>query len=207
MADFAAIVLAGGAGRRLGGADKPARRVGGRAMLARVLDAVADAEPRIVVGPPSTLGLPIGVRATTERPPGGGPVAAVAAGLALVPDEVRSVAVLAADLPMLTADAMAALRATLSMVDGALFVDADGRRQLLCGVWRAVALRHALDAVAAARGGELAGAAMRAVVERLAVTEVLWSDAGPPPWFDCDTDDDLRKARRWAGETDEEEAR
>jgi molybdenum cofactor guanylyltransferase len=40
---YAAIVLAGGEGRRLGGPGKPGLAVGGRSMLARVLDSVADA--------------------------------------------------------------------------------------------------------------------------------------------------------------------
>ncbi|MGH3739543.1 MAG: molybdenum cofactor guanylyltransferase, partial [Micromonosporaceae bacterium] len=77
---YAAIVLAGGAARRLGGADKPGLAVAGRSLLSRVLDAVADAYPRIVVGPPRQL--PGDVILTREQPPGGGPVAALAAGLA-----------------------------------------------------------------------------------------------------------------------------
>ena len=40
---YDAVVLAGGAARRLGGADKPGVRVGGRALLDRVLTACADA--------------------------------------------------------------------------------------------------------------------------------------------------------------------
>ncbi|PWU56748.1 hypothetical protein DLE60_25700, partial [Micromonospora globispora] len=42
---YAAVVLTGGAARRMGGVDKPARPVGGRPMLHRVLAAVAAAEP------------------------------------------------------------------------------------------------------------------------------------------------------------------
>ena len=49
---FAAVVLAGGAARRLGGAPKPARTVAGVPLLTRVLDAVAAADVRVVVGPP-----------------------------------------------------------------------------------------------------------------------------------------------------------
>ncbi|MGW7786766.1 NTP transferase domain-containing protein, partial [Streptomyces tricolor] len=40
-APYDAVVLAGGAARRLGGADKPGLRVGGRALLDRVLAACA----------------------------------------------------------------------------------------------------------------------------------------------------------------------
>ncbi|WP_198601894.1 NTP transferase domain-containing protein, partial [Streptomyces sp. MH60] len=40
-AGYDAVVLAGGAARRLGGADKPGLRVGARALLDRVLAACA----------------------------------------------------------------------------------------------------------------------------------------------------------------------
>ncbi|MFE1500369.1 NTP transferase domain-containing protein, partial [Streptomyces albidoflavus] len=40
---YDAVVLAGGAARRLGGSDKPAVRVGGRPLLDRVLGACPDA--------------------------------------------------------------------------------------------------------------------------------------------------------------------
>jgi molybdopterin-guanine dinucleotide biosynthesis protein A len=108
------------------------------------------------------------------------------------------VALLAADLPFLTSFAIARLRDQLaaSTVDGALYVDGDGRRQLLCGVWRATPLRAALDRLSARR--PLAGASMRSLVADLAVEEVAWTESGPPPWFDCDTDEDLRQAEEWA---------
>lgn len=82
--------------------------------------------------------------------------------------------------------------------DGVCFVDADGRRQSLCGVWRVAALRAGLDRLAAERGGSLAGAPVRALLAGLVVREVPWSGDGPPPWFDCDTDEDVRRAEEWA---------
>jgi molybdopterin-guanine dinucleotide biosynthesis protein A len=196
---FAAVVLAGGAARRLGGLDKPGLAVGGRPMRERVLAAVADAVPRIVVGPDSPV--PVGVRLTRERPVGGGPVAATAAGLALLPpDAPPTVALLAGDLPLLTPEAVGDLRRALAAdgtVDGVCFVDADGRRQQLCGVWRTSALRAAVDRLAGQRGGTLAGASVRALLTGLDVGEVRWSGRGAPPWFDCDTDDDVRRAEEW----------
>lgn len=197
MRDFAAIVLAGGAGRRLGGPAKPALPVGGRSMLGRVLGAVADAAPVVVVGK-APVDLPATVRATLEDPPGSGPVSAVAAGMALLPHAADHVAVLAADLPFLTPQAMGDLRRRLidSTVDGVLYVDADGRRQFLCGVWHAAPLRAAIDRLSTGRG--VAGASMRALLTDLDVREVAWTEPGPPPWFDCDTDEDLRQAEEWA---------
>jgi len=198
------VVLAGGSARRMGGADKPTLPVGGRPMRDRVLAAVADASPRIVVGPPivagTTGGLPAGVRLTRERPSGGGPVAATAAGLALLDDgSTATVALLAADLPLLTAEAVHALAAALarSTADGAVYTDGDGRRQPLCGVWRLPPLRLALARLAARHGGTVTGVSMRALLAELTVAEVSWRGSGPPPWFDCDTDDDVRRAEEW----------
>ncbi|WP_231928931.1 molybdenum cofactor guanylyltransferase [Micromonospora echinaurantiaca] len=220
---YAAVVLAGGAARRMGGVDKPVRPVGGRPMRDRVLAAVADAHPRVLVGPAGPV--PAGVLVTREQPPGGGPVAATAAGLALLDPDTPVVALLAGDLPLLTGEAIGHLLRHLNAgpdgrhptpldqrpaaeppgadtggrpgaePDGACFVDADGRRQTLCGVWRVPPLRAAVDRLAAGRG--LAGAPIRALLAGLTVREVPWSGAGPPPWFDCDTDSDVRRAEEW----------
>ncbi|MGN9812359.1 NTP transferase domain-containing protein [Micromonospora sp. BQ11] len=281
MGGYAAVVLAGGAARRMGGTDKPARLVAGRPMRDRVLAAVPDADPRILVGPmPGTsaewsggpsagpsaessagpsagelVGALVGgeqphggsvaaldgVLVTREQPPGGGPVSALAAGLALLPASATVVALLAADLPLLTRDAVGHLLDRLgpdrsgmhpvharpiapgaegtapgaegtapgaedaapgaedaATIDGVCFVDAGGRRQTLCGVWRVDALRGAVHRLAAERGGSLAGAPLRAVLAGLTVVEVPWSADGPPPWFDCDTDEDVRRAEEWA---------
>jgi molybdopterin-guanine dinucleotide biosynthesis protein A len=181
---YSAIVLAGGAGRRLGGAAKPMTLVAGQPMLYRVLAAVADAVPRVVVGP-AGLPVPDGVRLVVES--GGGPVAGLAAGLSTVDEDM--VALLAADLPLLTDRAVATLRAELSTVDGAVYVDDRGRRQILCGVWRTGALRRRLAAV-----GNPDGARLRDLLDGLTVTEVR--SAGMP-WYDCDSPEQLTQAERW----------
>ncbi|MDG4865579.1 NTP transferase domain-containing protein, partial [Streptomyces sp. T-3] len=52
MTSYDAVVLAGGGAKRLGGADKPGVRVGGRALLDRVLAACATAAATVVVAEP-----------------------------------------------------------------------------------------------------------------------------------------------------------
>ncbi|BBA98779.1 putative molybdopterin-guanine dinucleotide biosynthesis protein [Actinacidiphila reveromycinica] len=79
---YDAVVPAGGAARRLGGTDKPALTVGGRQLLDRVLAACAAAGETVVVGPRRPTARP--VRWAREEPPGGGPVPALAAGLAVL---------------------------------------------------------------------------------------------------------------------------
>ncbi|MYT07128.1 NTP transferase domain-containing protein, partial [Streptomyces sviceus] len=72
------VVLAGGAARRLDGADKPGVRVGGRALLDRVLAACDDAATTVFVADPRPTARP--VTWAREDPPGGGPLAALDAG-------------------------------------------------------------------------------------------------------------------------------
>jgi len=194
-ADLAVIVLAGGAGRRMGGNAKPTLPVDGEPMLARVLRASAGARIRVVVGPPD-LPCPPDVGHASEQPSGGGPVAGLAAGLdALGPagDLPRLVAVLAGDLPFLTAGAIERLceELTRTGAHAAFYRDADGRRQLLCGVWWEPVLRAALPQ-------RVAGAPMRALIAGLAVADVEHTEATPPPWYDCDTPEELATAQDWA---------
>ncbi|MFD5080606.1 NTP transferase domain-containing protein, partial [Streptomyces sp. NPDC058371] len=109
-ATYDAVVLAGGAARRLGGADKPGVRVGGRALLDRVLAACAGAATTVVVARPRATARP--VVWAHEDPPGAGPVAALEAGLRHTTAEY--VVVLSADLPFLDAATVRRLLAALS---------------------------------------------------------------------------------------------
>jgi molybdopterin-guanine dinucleotide biosynthesis protein A len=194
---MAAVVLAGGGAKRMGGAAKPVRRVGGVALLARVLAATAAASPRVVVGPLELVPLlPRGVSLTQEDPPGSGPVAATAAGVGLVSGAIRDasdavIAILAADLPFITTSTVDRLSAaaTADGYDAAVLVDDTGRPQWLCGVWRAAAITTRLADL-----GEPAGHGMRDLVEGLHVARLEPGTDQPPPWFDCDTEDDLRRA-------------
>jgi molybdopterin-guanine dinucleotide biosynthesis protein A len=182
---YAAVVLAGGRAARMGGQAKPQLDVGGRTMLAAVLAAVADAEQRIVVGPPQPV--PPGVVVVREDPPRGGPVAAMRTGLAQVSGEV--VALLAGDLPFLTPGLIRSLRERLTG-DGVLVVDDTDRDQLLLGVWRTAALRAAVADVSGPTS-------VRKVLAPLAVRRLhpVVEPGHPPPWTDCDTPAELARAR------------
>ena len=76
----AAVVVAGGASRRLNHVPKASLSDGTSTLLDCALEAVASASPRVVVGPGS-LPLPSGVLRTREDPPFSGPAAAIHAGL------------------------------------------------------------------------------------------------------------------------------
>jgi molybdopterin-guanine dinucleotide biosynthesis protein A len=182
---YTAVVLAGGRAARLGGQAKPQLEVGGRTMLATVLAAVEGADRRVVVGPPQTA--PPDVVLVREQPPGGGPVAALRAGLEVVPTDV--VVLLAGDLPFLTAALIDRLRERLTG-DGVLVVDDTGRDQLLLGAWRTGALRAAMPEA----GGPTS---LRKVMSPLAVRRLRPDvpPGQPPPWTDCDTPAELARAR------------
>ncbi|MEV7559905.1 NTP transferase domain-containing protein [Streptomyces sp. NPDC048331] len=189
---YDAIVLAGGAARRLGGADKPALSVGGRTLLDRVLDACPDARTTVVVGGRRATTRP--VHWTREDPPGGGPVAALDAGLRRTTAEL--VLVLSADLPFLDRETVRALLEAPSSpvtpaADGAMLRDPDGRDQPLVAAYRAEPLRREI-ALLAAEHGTLTGLPLRALTAELDLARVT---SRPLASFDCDTWDDLAAAR------------
>lgn len=78
-----AVLLAGGGGRRLGGADKARIRRGEASLLEHWISVLGERGIRTAVVGPEHLGkdLPEGVLLTREDPPLGGPAAAVRAGL------------------------------------------------------------------------------------------------------------------------------
>ncbi|MEV6022882.1 NTP transferase domain-containing protein [Streptomyces sp. NPDC052036] len=208
---YDAVVLAGGAARRLGGADKPGVRVGGRALLDRVLAACAGAATTVVVAGPRPTARP--VLWAREEPPGAGPVAALDAGLRRT--TARYVVVLSADLPFLEAGTVRRLLAALraSGAEGAVLTDPEGRDQPLVAAYRSAALRRELTRLAAEQGPSgapelprppdlgdpselpprpgLAGLPLRRLVAGLGLTRI----SDPVASFDCDTWDDIAAAR------------
>jgi molybdopterin-guanine dinucleotide biosynthesis protein A len=147
-APVAGIVLAGGAGRRMGGLDKAALVVGGVTLLDRVLTAARPVCDRlVVVGPVRPTGV-AGVVFVQEDEPGGGPVPAVAAGLAAAPD-AGVVLVVAVDLPLLRADHLRRLLAALAGGAGAAAAGDEGGPNPLLAAYAAPALRARAAALGA----------------------------------------------------------
>jgi molybdenum cofactor guanylyltransferase len=190
------VLLAGGRASRLGGVDKPALPVGPGTLLDGVLDralaVTGDPGRIVVVGPRRPVAT--AVRWTREDPPGSGPLAALAAGLAALPepDPDEPVAVLAADLAGLRPDTLPRLRDALTAEPGragVLLRDADGHPQWLCGVWRSAALRAALPE-------RPDGGSLRGVLGPLRPREL---PARPGETADVDTPEDLARARDDAG--------
>ncbi|MFJ4712962.1 NTP transferase domain-containing protein [Streptomyces sp. NPDC088785] len=194
---YDAVVLAGGAARRLGGADKPGVRVGGRALLDRVLAACAGARHTVVVAAPRPTARPVGW--AREEPPGGGPLAALGAGVRALdgapeprPD---TVVVLSADLPFLEPRTVRLLLDTLAgqQAEGALLTDGEGRDQPLVAAYRVAALRRALADLTREHGA-LTGLPLRRLTQGLRLARRA-DPVAPAASFDCDTWDDIAAAR------------
>lgn len=167
----AAIILAGGRGSRLGGADKASVEIEGRMLLDHVLDAVNGCAPIVVVGPPHLAQAPdrTAVTLVREDPPFTGPVAAIEAALValatpLHPDETW---LLACDLPR-AAEIVAQLSTPIPRgYDAVVLVDAHGKTQWLAARYRTRVLR---DAVATLP--DTAGASMRQLLGSIRISLV-----------------------------------
>jgi molybdopterin-guanine dinucleotide biosynthesis protein A len=203
--EFDAVILAGGRGARLGGADKPGLVVGAATMAATVAAAAVAAGARrvILVGPdrPDVAAVTGRLVMAREDPPGAGPVPALRAGLAQA--AAPWVAVLAADLPFLTADRLRALlAAAAASADaddsaddsaGAVVADAAGTEQWLAGCWRTGRLAAAL---AGYQGRSLHGL-LRPLRPAVMADPGPGPAGRPSPWLDCDTPAELAAARAW----------
>jgi molybdopterin-guanine dinucleotide biosynthesis protein A/uridine kinase len=182
-----AVVLAGGASRRFR-PDKLAERVEGQSLLDRVLASLPEQVAAvIVVGPVRDVARP--VIFTSEKPAGGGPAAALVAGLRRALEESGdAIVTLPGDAP-LAGQAAGLLLSSLHEqgIDAVVGIDAAGREQPL-----QLALRLAAARTLVAAAGPSGAAAMSArrlldalrpglVTQRLPIAE-LW---------DIDTPDQL----------------
>ena len=183
----ALVVPAGGTSRRMG-TDKLTEPLGASTVLGEMLARVPPGVPVAVVGP-ARAGLARrspAVLTVREDPPGGGPAAAVAAGLAALRPAPSStggadvVAVCAGDAPWspLVVPALVAALRSAPHAGAAVAVDAAGVGQPLVAVHRVAALRARLAV------GEVAGASARWLLGphpvEVAVAEHLLADVDTP---------------------------
>lgn len=187
--DYDAIIVAGGAGRRMGGVSKADLVVDGSRLLDTVVGAVSDARRTVVVGDAS---VPDGVVLTREDPPGTGPAAGLGAGLAAVDHPSPWTMVLCVDLPDAARVASRLRHSCLQLghrFDGVV-LDAEGRTQWLMACYRTDALRGAVE-----RFGPLEHAPLRRVLSPLLLQPVAPGDARPID-LDSPTDLDAWERRR-----------
>ena len=178
-----AVVLCGGESRRFG-SDKTRADLGGVSVLDALLSSLPKAWDVLCVGPERPT-VRRGVRWTREDPPGGGPVAGLAAALGEVQAPVT--VLLGGDMPGAgpVAVELAAALAGVPHADVVAGVDGDGRVQPLLAAYRTVALRAALP-------DRPAGTPLRRVLDGLRVHRVEVPERASR---DIDTPEDLDAAR------------
>lgn len=176
----AAIIIVGGAARRLDGVPKPWVSVAGRPMIDWVVDAAQHhVEDVVLVGTaPKDWSRP-DIRWTCEDPVGTGPVAAIMAGMAALDDEIDEVLLLAGDAPFVEEPLMRLFGVNFSC-DG-VAIHSEGQLQFLCARIRRDALAVALTS---------AGTSMRSVYAGLQVAEV------EAELLDADTWEDIVRLRQ-----------
>ncbi len=180
-------MLTGGGAARLGGADKAGIEVAGRTLLEHALEALVDASEVVVVGAEVPTSRP--ATFTREDPAGGGPAAALVAGLGRFARRPARIVVLAVDMPLVSPGTVRRLMDAVAEHDGATLVDADGRVQYLCAAYSTAALERARDTSASESAH---GLAMRELVASLDLARVV---ATGDESHDLDTWDDLAELR------------
>ena len=139
------------------------------------------------------------LRFVQENPPGGGPVAALSAGVKLI--ETEFVAVIATDMPFAVRVINNLMNFLDSAGDGVIPRDGEGVDQTLCAIYRTAPLRQAL-----AKIGTPEGRSMRSLIALLDLKRVELPISLESSLLDIDTPDQIHQAieimRREGSEND-----
>lgn len=202
MTDPLGVILAGGQGRRMGGADKALLMLAGKPLIGHVIDRLAPQLGRLAInanGAPerfAAFGLPV----IGDSVPGfAGPLAGVLAGLDHAAAQGHShIVTAAADTPFLPADLVARLQAGAGDCAVALAATPDPagglRRHPTFGLWP-VALRETLRTALAAGIRKVV-----AFTDGQGCATVTFAAAAGDPFFNVNTPDDMVRAERLAAE-------
>ncbi|HET7889180.1 MAG TPA: molybdenum cofactor guanylyltransferase MobA [Bradyrhizobium sp.] len=194
------ILLAGGLGVRIGGGDKPMRKLAGRTILERVIERLRPQCDGLVLnanGDPArfaTFGLPVVADTVAGYP---GPLAGILAGLdwaAAHRPDVAFVVSAASDCPFLPRDLVRRLhQARIENGAQLAFAASGGQVHHVIGLWDVALredLRHALVAEQIRK--------VESWTSRFAVATASWPTTPFDPFFNANTIEDLVDAERLA---------
>ncbi|PKU21443.1 molybdenum cofactor guanylyltransferase MobA [Telmatospirillum siberiense] len=195
----AAVLLAGGLARRMGGGDKMLLDVAGKTLLQRAIERIQPQVGPLLLnanGDPSRFagfGLPVRADVVAGY---AGPLAGILTGMEWLREtrpDIRWLLSLPTDTPMLPMDLVVRLRAAVEEEKAEIgCARSGGMLHPVFGLWPvhlADALRHALVEEEIRKIGSW--------IRRYKVAEVTWSDDGGDPFLNLNTPDDLdRYARR-----------
>ena len=190
------VLLAGGLARRMGGGDKPLRRLGGRTILERVIDRVAPQCQGLILnanGDPARFadtGLPV---VADTVPDFAGPLAGILAALewaAAERPEIEWVASVAADTPFLSLDLVSRLHAARMLAGTPLAcAQSGGQAHPVNGLWRVDLrqdLRHALVVEDLRK--------IDRWTARHGIAHAAWATDPYDPFFNANAPDDILEA-------------
>ncbi|MBN9004102.1 MAG: molybdenum cofactor guanylyltransferase MobA [Rhizobiales bacterium] len=200
MTEVPGVVLAGGLARRMGGGDKPMRKIAGKTILERVIARLAPQCTELIInanGDPArfaSFGLPVIPDDLADYP---GPLAGILAALdwtAANRPGTRWILSAAGDCPFLPRDLASRLEAARAAQDAELAVAASGQQtHPVVGLW-SVRLRHELREALVVEG-------LRKIdrwTSRYPIATVTWSTEPLDPFFNANTIDDIAEADRLA---------
>jgi molybdenum cofactor guanylyltransferase len=195
-----AVLLAGGLARRMGGGDKPMRRIGDRTILARVIARLEPQCGELILnanGDPARFaefGLPVIADTVKDFP---GPLAGILAALdwtAVNRPEASYILSAAADCPFLPRDLVERLTRARAEQDAQLAVaSSGGQSHPVIGLWSVALrdeLRHALVAEDVRK--------IDRWTARYRLATVNWPTTPLDPFFNANTMDDIAEADRLA---------
>ena len=182
-------ILAGGAGRRIGG-DKPQRRLGGARLLDRAVTAARTAASPVILvvrNPDQAKGF-VGT-IVLDAPGIEGPLAGLLAALTWAADVgATRVLTLPCDMPFLPSDLCTRLDRALTPDLGVAVAASGGRLHPVCGLWRTSA---AGTLVQRAQQGRLS---LHGLSEAVGRAVVDWPVAAGDPFININTAADLAEA-------------
>ena len=194
MSDTVAVVLAGGAGRRMGGA-KPERLFNGERLIDVALRSARawGLRPAVAVrhrDQIETADCELILDADFE-----GPVGGLVSALCWAREEAaQHVMILPCDMPLLPNDLFWRCQQALQSGDAPIVAASSGRWHPVCALWPVSCLPAVLEY--ANKGGvRLAGA-----LEHCRAYAVEWSTTPIDPFFNLNTTGDLRDAERFAAQ-------
>jgi molybdopterin-guanine dinucleotide biosynthesis protein A len=194
------VLLAGGLARRMGGGDKPLRKIGGRTILERAIErlqAQCDALILNANGDPARFAATGLVVVPDDVPGFAGPLAGILAALdwtARNRPEIAWVASAAADSPFLPHDFVSRLHAVRAAAGVPLAcAESGGRAHPVNGLWP-VSLRHDLR-------HDLVVEDVRKIdrwTARHGIAHAAWPAEPVDPFFNANTPEDVAEAERLA---------